>query len=93
MHERDIDTDFILLAMKRIIRNHPKVRLILMSATIDNRLFQYYFAKDEVDTFMERENYYKKYTCHDQYGINFYNKVCVFISCMNYSNLMSQWRY
>ena len=61
MHERDIDTDFILLAMKRIIRNHPKVRLILMSATIDNRLFQYYFAKDEVDTFMERENYYKKY--------------------------------
>ena len=61
VHERDIDTDFILLAMKRIIRNHPKVRLILMSATIDNRLFQYYFAKDEVDTFMERENYYKKY--------------------------------
>lgn len=54
MHERDIDTDFILLAIKRIIRNHPKVRIILMSATIDNRLFQYYFAEDEVDNFMKR---------------------------------------
>jgi hypothetical protein len=32
-----------------------------MSATIDNKLFQYYFAEDEVDNFMNRENYYKKY--------------------------------
>lgn len=36
VHERDIDTDFILLTLKRLIRNHPRVRIILMSATIDN---------------------------------------------------------
>lgn len=46
MHERDIDTDFILLTMKRLMRMHPKLRVILMSATIDNKLFQYYFAED-----------------------------------------------
>lgn len=36
VHERDIDTDFILTALKRIIRKFPKMRLVLMSATIDN---------------------------------------------------------
>jgi HrpA-like RNA helicase len=36
VHERDIDTDFILLTIKRVIRQHPKVRIVLMSATIDN---------------------------------------------------------
>jgi HrpA-like RNA helicase len=36
VHERDIDTDFILLTLKRIIRKYPYVRVILMSATIDN---------------------------------------------------------
>ena len=36
VHERDIDTDFILLTIKRVIREHPKVRIVLMSATIDN---------------------------------------------------------
>ena len=46
VHERDIDTDFILLAVKRIARKFPKLRIILMSATIDNKLFQYYFAHD-----------------------------------------------
>lgn len=32
-----------------------------MSATIDNKLFQYYFAQDEIDNFMTRENFYKKF--------------------------------
>lgn len=54
VHERDIDTDFILLSMKRILRQHPYLRVILMSATIDNKLFKYYFAEDEIDNFMTR---------------------------------------
>lgn len=61
VHERDIDTDFILLSMKRLVRQFPKIRIILMSATIDNKLFQYYFAQDEIDNFMHRENYYKRF--------------------------------
>jgi HrpA-like RNA helicase len=40
--------------MKRIVRQHPQLRVILMSATIDNKLFQYYFAEDEIDNFMTR---------------------------------------
>ena len=53
VHERDIDTDFILLTIKRVIRLYPKVRIILMSATIDNNLFRYYFASDHVDKILK----------------------------------------
>lgn len=60
VHERDIDTDFILLTIKRVIRQHPKVRIILMSATIDNDLFRYYFASDHIDNILTEENFYKK---------------------------------
>ena len=48
VHERDIDTDFILLTIKRPIGLYPKVRVVLMSATIDNDLFKYYFASDHI---------------------------------------------
>ena len=60
VHERDIDTDFILLTIKRVIREHPKVRIILMSATIDNELFRYYFASDHIDNILTSENFYKQ---------------------------------
>ena len=58
--ERDIDTDFILLTLKRLIRQHPRVRIILMSATIDNELFRYYFASDHIDSILSQQNFYKK---------------------------------
>jgi HrpA-like RNA helicase len=60
VHERDIDTDFILLTVKRVIREHPRVRVVLMSATIDNDLFRYYFASDHIDNILSQENIYKK---------------------------------
>jgi HrpA-like RNA helicase len=60
VHERDIDTDFILLTLKRLIRQHPRVRIILMSATIDNELFRYYFASDHIDSILSQQNFYKK---------------------------------
>jgi hypothetical protein len=31
-----------------------------MSATIDNRLFKYYFASDHIDNILYEENFYKK---------------------------------
>lgn len=52
VHERDIDTDFILLTIKRVMRQYPKLRVILMSATIDNKLFRYYFAADHIDNIL-----------------------------------------
>lgn len=58
VHERDIDTDFILLAIKHVVRKNPRVRIILMSATVDNGLFQYYFAEDHITKFMNEQNIY-----------------------------------
>jgi HrpA-like RNA helicase len=46
VHERDIDSDFIMVAFKHLLPAFPHVHLILMSATIDNKLFSCYFAKD-----------------------------------------------
>jgi HrpA-like RNA helicase len=60
VHERDIDTDFILLTLKRLARRHPKLRVLLMSATIDNDLFRYYFADDHVDSLPTRQNFYHR---------------------------------
>ncbi|KAJ3750406.1 hypothetical protein DFH05DRAFT_1467125 [Lentinula detonsa] len=50
VHERDVDTDLLLVVLKRLMddrkaRNKP-LKLILMSATIDPTLFQSYFPDD-----------------------------------------------
>jgi small subunit ribosomal protein S24e len=47
VHERDIDTDLLLVVLKRLLadrkaRNLP-IKVVLMSATIDPSLFQHYF--------------------------------------------------
>lgn len=60
VHERDIDTDFILLAIMHVLREYPSIRLVLMSATIDNNLFKHYFATSHVDIFLNKENFYIK---------------------------------
>lgn len=51
VHERDVDTDLLLVVLKRLMadrkaRNKP-IKIILMSATIDPTLFQKYFAEDK----------------------------------------------
>ncbi|KAK8866102.1 hypothetical protein IAR55_001253 [Kwoniella newhampshirensis] len=48
VHERDIDTDLLLVVLKRLLadrrsRNKP-IKIILMSATIDPTLFKQYFT-------------------------------------------------
>ncbi|KAL0581610.1 hypothetical protein V5O48_000426 [Marasmius crinis-equi] len=50
VHERDVDTDLLLVVLKRLLadrkaRNLP-LKVILMSATIDPTLFQNYFLDD-----------------------------------------------
>ncbi|KAF0307755.1 ATP-dependent RNA helicase A protein [Amphibalanus amphitrite] len=44
IHERDINSDFILVVLRDMIRQYPDLRLILMSATIDTTLFTDYFG-------------------------------------------------
>lgn len=50
VHERDVDTDLLLVVLKRLLadrkaRNKP-LKIILMSATINPTLFQQYFANE-----------------------------------------------
>ncbi|KAH8235606.1 hypothetical protein KR032_003763 [Drosophila birchii] len=44
VHERDLDTDFLLLATKLELENNPHLRLVLMSATMDLEALSAYFG-------------------------------------------------
>ncbi|CAG8442870.1 9273_t:CDS:2 [Ambispora leptoticha] len=49
VHERDMNTDFLLVILKRLLderrrNNLPPIKLILMSATIDTGIFAEYFG-------------------------------------------------
>lgn len=46
IHERDINTDFLMVVIRDMVRKHPQLRVILMSATIDITLFQEYFGNN-----------------------------------------------
>jgi hypothetical protein len=38
MHEMDMDMAFVLVVLKRLLAQHPKLKLILMSATVRKQL-------------------------------------------------------
>ena len=44
IHERDINTDFLLVLLKDMLSIYKDLRVILMSATIDTSLFSEYFG-------------------------------------------------
>ncbi|KAJ8672784.1 hypothetical protein QAD02_004044 [Eretmocerus hayati] len=43
IHERDVNSDFIMVVLRDMIHLYPDLRIILMSATIDTTLFSQYF--------------------------------------------------
>ena len=43
VHERDLNTDFLLIIVKDLIQRKSKIKFILMSATINARVFSTYF--------------------------------------------------
>ncbi len=43
VHERNVTGDFLLAILKRVLRQRPDLKLILMSATINAQLFSDYF--------------------------------------------------
>uniref|UniRef100_A0A673JEF0 RNA helicase n=1 Tax=Sinocyclocheilus rhinocerous TaxID=307959 RepID=A0A673JEF0_9TELE len=43
IHERDLNTDFLLVVLRDVVQAYPDVRIILMSATIDTTMFRDYF--------------------------------------------------
>jgi len=44
VHERDLDTDFLLIILREMIKQRPNLKVILMSATINAHVFTEYFA-------------------------------------------------
>lgn len=44
VHERSVETDFVLLLVRDILRQRPKLRVVLMSATLDATKFSAYFG-------------------------------------------------
>jgi len=43
VHERSVDSDLLLLLLRRVVSKNPKLRIVLMSATADADLFDDYF--------------------------------------------------
>ncbi|KIH67195.1 helicase protein [Ancylostoma duodenale] len=44
IHERDVNTDFILIVLREMLREYRDLRVILMSATIDTKMFIDFFG-------------------------------------------------
>merc|ERR1719450_1356576 len=45
IHERNALSDFLLIIIKFILKKRPKLRVVLMSATLNTNLFTRYFGK------------------------------------------------
>lgn len=43
VHEREVDTDFLLILMKTMLADTPNVKIVLLSATMDTDRFRDYF--------------------------------------------------
>ena len=50
VHERDIDTDFLLVLLRDLLKKRPELRVILMSATLDAESFGEYFSNKDDST-------------------------------------------
>ena len=48
IHERDINTDFLLVVLRDMVNTFPDARIVLMSATVDTSLFAEYFGNAQV---------------------------------------------
>lgn len=44
VHERDINTDILLLVLRESLKNHQNLKVVLMSATLDSEQFSEYFG-------------------------------------------------
>ncbi|KWU44126.1 P-loop containing nucleoside triphosphate hydrolase protein [Rhodotorula sp. JG-1b] len=44
VHERSVDSDFLLLELRDILKRNPNIKVILMSATINQQQFSDYFG-------------------------------------------------
>lgn len=43
IHERDVNSDFLMVVLKDMVYNYPDLKVIFMSATINTDMFFKYF--------------------------------------------------
>ena len=48
VHERSLDTDFLLALLRDAMKARPDLKVVLMSATLDAKLFVDYFGREQV---------------------------------------------
>ena len=48
VHERDVDTDFLLAILRDVAAKRPDIKIILMSATMDPSIFVRYFGQGKI---------------------------------------------
>lgn len=65
IHERDVNSDFLLVVLRDMIHTYPDLRVILMSATIDTTLFSNYFGNCPVIEVQGRTHPIKQYFLED----------------------------
>lgn len=65
IHERDVNSDFLLVVLRDMIHTYPDLRVILMSATIDTSLFSSYFGNCPVIEVQGRTHPVKQYFLED----------------------------
>ena len=55
VHERDLETEMLLLLVHHLVRENPDIKVILMSATIEESTYKNYFNMDNVKTSSVKE--------------------------------------
>ena len=43
VHERDINTDFLLILLRELLNKNPELKIVVMSATVNSEKFSQYF--------------------------------------------------
>ena len=44
VHERDIQSDFLIIVVRELLRVRPNLKIVLMSATLNAEMFSQYFG-------------------------------------------------
>ena len=61
VHERDLETEMLLLLVHHLVRENAHIKIILMSATIEESTYKNYFNINNVKTasIKDRKTYKK----------------------------------
>jgi HrpA-like RNA helicase len=65
VHERDLNTDFILIILKELLKRRPSLKLVLMSATLNAESFVRYFPGSATLSIPGRSHPVREYRLED----------------------------